>query len=163
MISEPVLKDLEGAKKTHKIAGVALETRQGVILGGMFVVYSLICYYLAGLFGIDTTTAAIAFCWVVPLAFVFAFFRHDGRHLDFWLARKYLSVTRPDVLVQTQSDPDDPTRSLRNSVQRALPAERFWWEMLGCKDGTYLVAFEVEPVGLSLVGRPNGSGCTRRP
>lgn len=48
MISEPVLKDLEGAKKTHKIAGVALETRQGVILGATFVVYSLICYYLAG-------------------------------------------------------------------------------------------------------------------
>ena len=149
MISEPVLKDLEGAKKTHKIAGVALETRQGVILGATFVVYSLICYYLAGLFGIDTTIAALAFCWVVPLAFVFAFFRHDGRHLDFWLARKYLAMTRPDVMVQTQPD---PTKALRNSVQRALPAERFWWEMLGCKDGTYLVAFEVEPVGLSLVG-----------
>jgi len=149
VISEPVLKDLEGAKKTHKIAGVALETRQGVILGATFVVYSLICYYLAGLFGIDTTIAALAFCWVVPLAFVFAFFRHDGRHLDFWLARKYLAMTRPDVMVQTQPD---PTKALRNSVQRALPAERFWWEMLGCKDGTYLVAFEVEPVGLSLVG-----------
>lgn len=152
MISEPVLKDLEGAKKTHKIMGIALETHQGVILGGTFVVYALICYYLAGLFGIDPATAGIALCWTIPIAMAFAFVKVDGKHLDHILLRKYLSFARPDVLMHTQLDPDNPTQSLRNSVQRALPADRFYWEMLGCKDGTYLVAFEVDPVGLSLVG-----------
>lgn len=152
MISEPVLKDLQGAKKTHKLAGVALETRQGVILGAAFVAYSLVCYYLADLLGLEPKTAAIAFSWVVPLAAVFAFAKVDGRHLDFWLARKYVSATRPDILYHTQSDLSDPTRSLRDSVQRALPAEEFHYETLRCKDGTYLMAFEVDPVGLSLVG-----------
>ena len=152
MISEPVLKDLEGAKKTHKVMGIALETHQGVILGGTLVVYAVICYYLAGLFGIDPTTAGIALCWIIPVAFAFAFIKKDGKHLDHILLRKYLSFARPEVLVQTQLDPDNPTQSLRNSVQRALPADHFYWEMLGCKDGTHLIAFEVDPVGLSLFG-----------
>lgn len=152
MISEPVLKDLQGAQKTHKIAGIALETRQGVILGATFVLYTLICYYLAGFFGVDPTTAAIAFSWILPVALVFGFVRVGGKPVDFWLRRKYLSLVRPDVLVHAQANPDDPTRALRNSVQRALPSERFYWEMLACKDGTHLICLEVEPVGLSLVG-----------
>lgn len=152
MISEPVLKDLQGAQKTHKVAGIALETSQGVILGATFVAYTLICYYVASFFGIDPATAAIAFSWMIPLAFVFGFVRPGGKTVDFWMRRKYLSLVRPDVLVHAQPDPEDPTRSLRNSVQRALPAERFFWEMLACKDGTHLIACEVEPVGLSLVG-----------
>lgn len=152
MISEPVLKDLQGAKKTHKLAGIALETRQGVILGAAFVVYSLVCYYLADLLGLNPGTAAIAFSWIVPLAAAFAFIKVDGRHLDFWLTRKYISATRPDVLYHTQPEVANPTHSLRDSVQRAIPAEEFHYEMLRCKDGVYLMAFEVEPVGLSLVG-----------
>lgn len=111
--------------------------------------------------GLDRTTAAIAFSWIVPLAVVFAFVRVEGRHLDFWLSRKYISATRPEVLRHTQPDASDPTQSLRDSVQRAIPAEEFHYEMLRCKDGTYLMAFEVEPLGLSLVGETERSRAFR--
>lgn len=152
MIRQPVLKDLEGARKTLKVGGVAIETRQGLIVAGTFVLYSLVCYYLADLLGVPAERAAVALAWVLPLAFAFAFVKKDGYHLDWWVARKWRSLRRPDVLLYKKANPDDPTALVRDSVQRALPAERFYWEMLRCDDGTYLVAFEVTPVALSLVG-----------
>lgn len=152
MIRHPVLKDLAGANKTHKFGPIALETRQGAILAGTFVGYSLISYYLAGWLGLSTNGAALAFSWVLPLAVIFAFFKKDGRHLDWWLEKKWLSATRPKVLFFKRRDPAQPEKPVRDSIQEALPAERFYWEMLRCKDGTYLVAFEVTPVALSLVG-----------
>ena len=36
---EPVVKDLAGARKTTKIAGIAVETRQATILAGTLVAY----------------------------------------------------------------------------------------------------------------------------
>jgi hypothetical protein len=151
LIRQPVLKDLEGARKTLKIGGVAIETRQGLIVAGTFVLYSLVCYYLADLLGVPAERAAVALAWVLPLAFAFAFVKKDGYHLDWWVARKWRSLRRPDVLLYKKANPDNPTALVRDSVQRALPAERFYWEMLRCDDGTYLVAFEVTPVALSLV------------
>lgn len=153
MIRHPVLKDLAGSRKATKIVGVAVETRQMVIVAGTFVGYSLLCYYLADWLGFSAERTALAFCWVLPLAFLFAFGKNrDGKHLEWIVARKWLSLSRPKVLLFKRRDPANPAKPVRDSVQEALPAERFYWEMLRCKDGTYLVAFEVEPVALSLVG-----------
>lgn len=43
-------------------------------------------------------------------------------------------------------------RPMRDSIQDALPTDRFFWEMLRTEDGTYVLVFEVEPVSLGLSG-----------
>lgn len=153
MIRFPVLKDLQGGQKVMKVLGVAIDKRSGLILMGAFIGYSLFCYYLAKLVGLSPERAAIIFLPLLPFAFVFAFYRNrDGKHLDFVLWRKYLALVRPQVLLYKKRDPRNPEKPVRASVQEALPAEEFDWEMLRCEDGTYVVVFEVTPVSLSLVG-----------
>ncbi len=46
--------------------------------------------------------------------------------------------------------PSDKT--MRDSIQEAMPTDRFFWEMLRTEDGTYVLVFEVEPVSLGLSG-----------
>lgn len=153
MIRFPVLKDLQGGQKVMKVLGIAIDKRSGLILMGAFIGYSLFCYYLAKLVGLTPERAAIIFLPLLPVAFLFAFYRNrDGKHLDFVLWRKYLALVRPQILLYKKRDPRNPERPVRDSVQDALPAEEFDWEMLRCEDGTYVVVFEVTPVSLSLVG-----------
>ncbi len=151
---EPVVKDLAGARKTTKIAGVAVETRQATILAGTLVAYATFCYYLAGLFGLSTERAAVWLSPLLPLALAFAFYRsRDGYHLDFILERKVVSLLRPDVFFKRPRDrARGGWRSMRDAIQRMLPAEDFHWEMLRCDDGTYVVVFRVIPKNLSMIG-----------
>src|SRR5829696_3163552 len=151
---EPVVKDLAGARKTTKIAGVAVETRQATILAGTLVAYATFCYYLAGFFGLSTERAALWLSPLLPLALAFAFYRsRDGYHLDFIIERKVISLLRPDVFFKRPRDGvRGGWRSMRDAVQRMLPAEDFHWEMLRCDDGTYVVVFRVIPKNLSMIG-----------
>lgn len=151
---EPIVKDLAGARKTTKIAGIAVETRQATILAGTLVAYATFCYYLADLFGLSTERAAVWLSPLLPLALAFAFYRsRDGYHLDFILERKVVSLLRPNVFFKR---PRDRVRggwlSMRDAIQRMLPAEDFHWEMLRCDDGTYVVVFRVIPKNLSMIG-----------
>jgi len=151
---EPVVKDLAGARKTTKIMGVAVETHQAAILAGTLVFFATFCYYLAGFFGLSTTRAAVWLSPVIPVALLFAFYRsRDGYHLDFVIWRKIISFTRPAVFFKRPRDNvKGGWRSMRDAVQRLIPAEEFHWEMLRCDDGTYVVAFRVVPKNLSLIG-----------
>ena len=151
---EPVVKDLAGARKTTKIAGVAVETRQATILAATLIAYATFCYYLAGFFGLSTVRAAVLLAWLLPVALLFAFYRsRDGYHLDFLLERKVVSLLRPDVFFKRPRDrAEGGWRSMRDAIQRMLPAESFHWEMLRCDDGTDVVVFRVIPEDLSTIG-----------
>ena len=151
---EPVVKDLAGAHKTTKIVGIAVETHQATILAATLILSTVFCSYLAGFFGLSSTRAAI---WISPLAvlaLIFAFYRsRDGYHLDFIVWRKLVSWLRPDVFFKRPRDTEKGGwRSMRDAIQRMLPAEEFYWEMLRCDDGTYAVVFSVTPKNLSMVG-----------
>jgi conjugal transfer ATP-binding protein TraC len=151
---EPVVKDLAGARKTTKIAGIAVETHQATILAGTLVFFATFCYYLAGFFGLSTGRAAVLLSPLVPVALVFAFYRsRDGYHPDFIVGRKIISFLRPDVFFKRPRDKvKGGWRSMRDAIQRMLPAEEFHWEMLRCDDGTYVVVFRVIPKNLSMIG-----------
>ena len=151
---EQVVKDLAGARKTTKIMGVAVETHQAAILAGTLVFFATFCYYLAGFFGLSTTRAAVWLSPIIPVALLFAFYRsRDGYHLDFVIWRKIVSFARPDVFFKRPRDNvKGGWRSMRDAVQRLIPAEEFHWEMLRCDDGTYVVAFRVVSKNLSLIG-----------
>lgn len=152
MIREPVVKDLAGAGKTTKIGPIAVETRQAAILAATLVAYATFCYYAAGLFGLSTERAAVLLSPLIPVALLFAFYTKGGYHLDFILERKLVNAKRPVTLFKRPLDREGGWRSLRDAVQRFLPAERFYWEMLRTEDGTYVVAFRVVPKNLSLIG-----------
>ena len=158
---EPVVKDLAGARKTTKIFGVAVETQQAAILAGALVAYATFCYYLAGFLGLSSTRAALWLAPALPVALLFAFYRsRDGYHLDFLMQRKIISLLRPDVYFKRQAKADpigggpakDGWRTMRDAIQRMLPAEEFYWEMLRNDDGTYVVVFRVIPRNLSMIG-----------
>ena len=151
---EPMVKDLQGARKTTKIGPFAVETHQATILAGLLVFYATFCYYLAGFFGLSTTRAAILLTPVVPAALLFAFYRsRDGYHLDFLIFRKVVAFVRPDVFFKRPRDNvRGGWRSMRDAIQRLIPAEEFHYEMLRCESGTYVVAFRVVPKNLSLIG-----------
>lgn len=153
-MQEPVVKDLAGAGKTTKIMGVAVETRQATILASTLVAYATFCYYIAGFFGLSTTRAALLLGWLLPLALAFAFYRSkDGYHLDHILERRFVSFFRPDVFFKRRRDPvKGGYRSMRDAIQRMLPAEDFFYEMLKCDDGTYVVCFRIIPKNLSMIG-----------
>src|SRR5215207_9393815 len=149
-----MVKDLQGARKTTKLGPFAVETHQATILAGLLVFYATFCYYLAGFFGLSTTRAAILLTPIIPVALLFAFYRsRDGYHLDFLIWRKVIAFMRPDVFFKRPRDNErGGWRSMRDAVQRLIPAEEFHWEMLRCDDGTYVVAFRVVPKNLSLIG-----------
>jgi hypothetical protein len=149
-----MVKDLQGAKRTTKIAFVAVETRQAAILVGALVAAAVFSYYLSPILGIGTDRAALLIAPLFPVALLFAFYRsRDGYHLDFVLERKLTTFMRPDVFFKRPRDRvNGGWRSVRDAVQRMIPAEEFHWEMLRCDDGTYLVAFRVVPRNLSLIG-----------
>lgn len=151
---EPVVKDLAGAKKTTKIMGIAVENHQAAILAGTLVFFGTFCSYLAGFFGLSSTQAALWLSPVVPAALAFAFYKSkDGYHLDFVIWRKVISWTRPEVFFKRPRDPvKGGWRSMRDAIQRMIPAEEFHWEMLRCDDGTYVVVFRVIPKNLSMIG-----------
>ena len=151
---ESVIKDLAGAHKTTKILGIAVETHQAAILAGTLVLSTVFCSYLAGFFGLSSTRAAIWISPLVLLALVFAFYRsRDGYHLDFIVWRKVVSWLRPEVFFKRPRDNENGGwRSMRDAIQRMLPAEEFYWEMLRCDDGTYAVVFSVIPKKLSMIG-----------
>ena len=152
MIREPVVKDLAGARKTTKIGPVAVETRQAAILAATLVAYATFCYYAAGIFSLSTEKAAVLLSPLIPVALLFAFYTKGGYHLDFLVERKIVNAKRPATLFKRPPDPERGWRSLRDAVQRFLPAERFYWEMLRTEDGTYVVAFRVVPKNLSMIG-----------
>ncbi len=151
---EPVVKDLAGAKKTTKIAGIAVETHQATILAGTLIFFAVFCYYLAGFFGLSTTRAAIWISPLIPVALAFAFYKSkDGYHLDFVIWRKLVSWLRPNVFFKRRKDPvKGGWRSMRDAIQRMIPGEQFFYEMLRCDDGTYVVVFRVIPKNLSMIG-----------
>ncbi|MDP9474270.1 MAG: ATP-binding protein [Actinomycetota bacterium] len=151
---EPMVKDLQGARKTTKLGPFAVETHQATILAALLVFYATFCYYLAGFFGLSTTRAAIWLTPIIPVALLFAFYRsRDGYHLDFVIWRKVISFLRPDVFFKRPRDNvKGGWRSMRDAIQRLIPAEEFHYEMLRCDDGTYVVAFRVVPKNLSMIG-----------
>jgi hypothetical protein len=152
VIREPVVKDLAGARKTTKIGPVAVETRQATILAGTLVAYATFCYYAAGFFGLSTEKAAVLLSPLIPVALLFAFYTNGGYHLDFLIERKLVNAKRPVTLFKRPPDGERGWRSLRDAVQRFLPAERFYWEMLRTEDGTYVVVFRIVPKNLSMIG-----------
>ena len=101
---EPVVKDLAGARKTTKIAGIAVETRQATILAGTLVAYATFCYYAAGFFGLSTEKAAVLLSPLIPVALLFAFYTKGGYHLDFLIERKLVSAKRPVTLFKRPPD-----------------------------------------------------------
>src|SRR5215210_3750846 len=149
-----MVKDLQGARKTTKIGPFAVETHQATILAGLLVFYATFCYYLAGFFGLSTTRAAVLLTPLIPVALLFAFYRsRDGYHLDFLIFRKVVAFVRPDVFFKRPRDNvRGGWRSMRDAIQRLIPAEEFHYEMLRCESGTYVVAFRVVPKNLSLIG-----------
>ena len=151
---EPVVKDIAGAKKTTKIFGIAVETQQATILAGTMIFYAVFCYYLAGFFGLSSVRAAIWISPLIPVALLFAFYRSkDGYHLDFILWRKVVSWMRPQIFFKRPRDQiKGGWRSMRDAIQRMIPAETMSYEMLRCDDGTYVVVFRVIPKNLSMIG-----------
>src|SRR5215204_6494563 len=149
-----MVKDLQGARKTTKIGPFAVETHQATILAALLVSYATFCYYLAGFFGLSTARAAVLLTPIIPVALLFAFYRsRDGYHLDFLMWRKVVAFMRPDVFFKRPRDHEEGGwRSMRDAIQRLIPAEEFHYEMLRCDDGTYVVAFRVVPKNLSLIG-----------
>lgn len=151
---EAVVKDLAGARKTTKLAGIAVETHQAAILAATLVGYAVFCYYLAGFFGLSTERAAILLSPLAPLAILFAFYRSPGGyHLDFLVERKFLALLRPVMFFKRARKPlsGEPV-SMRDAIQALLPTEEFHWEMLRLRGGTYVVVFRVIPRNLSMIG-----------
>ena len=147
----PVLKALSGSQKVFKLGPFAMDKRQGFIMLGAVFGYWLLYKQIAKLVPLSTFQAAALFAPLLLLAFVLAFVKYDGRHLDWWLQMKWRSHMRSKRLLWKRRHPCS-RRPLRDSIQEALPAERILWEMLRCKDGTYVLVFKVEPVSLSLAG-----------
>lgn len=151
---EAVVKDLAGARKTTKLAGIAVETHQAAILAATLVGYAVFCYYLAGFFGLSTERAAILLSPIAPLAILFAFYRSPGGyHLDFLVERKLLTLLRPSLFFKrARNHVSGEPVSMRDAIQNLLPTEEFHWEMLRLRGGTYVVVFRVIPRNLSMIG-----------
>ncbi|HET6346692.1 MAG TPA: hypothetical protein VFH51_17290, partial [Myxococcota bacterium] len=140
-------------QKVAKILGVALDKRQIVVLVGALFAFWLLYKQLSRLLPMTTAQAFVAFAPLALLAIVVAFVTHDGRHVDWWVLKKTENRMKPRVLKWIKKHPGGKNKkTLRESIQEALPSERILWEMLRTDDGRYLIAFEARPVSLSLAG-----------
>lgn len=169
------IKTISDGHKNFKIFGIAVDKRQGMILGGTVLGYwALYQHVIVTTFKTTTPQAIVAFVPLLLLALAFAFVKLDGRHLSFWAQKKTQNKLRPKVLKWKRRGPDHASaapagpgrkkgrkrrgkkkpnpKPVRDSVQEALPAEQIFWEMIRLKDGTYVMVLEVKPVSLSLVG-----------
>lgn len=147
MQSFPVLKALSGSQKVIKIFGFGLDKRQAVILIGAVLLYYFLYKQVSGFIALSTAQGVILFSPLIIAAFVLAFGMYDGRHLDWWIVRKWTNYLRPGTLVYRKRRPGRK-QAVRDSVQAALPAEEIVWDMLKTSNGEYIIAFEVQPVNL---------------
>jgi cellulose biosynthesis protein BcsQ len=150
VLNFPVLKADSGGK-SFKIFGLAVDKRQGFIIIGSFFVYWLLYRQVSKLLPLSTLQAAILFAPFMIASLVLAFVKADGRHLDWWIRRKWVNGLRPKVLFWRREN-NRAKKPLRDSVQEALPFERILWEMIRTRDGEYALVFEIQPINLSVVG-----------
>ena len=149
----PILKGISGDQKVAKVLGVGLDKRQIIVLVGALFAFWLLYKQLSRLLPMTTAQAFVAFAPLALLAIVVAFVTHDGRHVDWWVLKKTENRMKPRILKWIKKHPGGKNKkTLRESIQEALPSERILWEMLRTDDGRYLIAFEARPVSLSLAG-----------
>jgi len=149
----PIPKSLQGDQKVFKAGPFTFDKRQGLIVMITFFLYWLAYKQLVKIVPLSTADALILFGPFVVLALAVAFVKHDGRHLDFYVQKKWSNSMKPKTLLWRRPGPrkgKPPKKPLRDSIQEALGVDRFFWEMLRTEDGDYLIAIEVEPVALSL-------------
>lgn len=150
MLNFPVLK-MDSGGKSFKIFGLAVDKRQGFIIIGSFFGYWLLYRQVSKALSLSPVQAAILFAPFLIAALALAFLKADGRHLDWWLHRKWVNGLRPRVLFWRKEN-NRSKKPLRDSVQEALPFERILWEMIRTRDGEYALVFEIQPINLSVVG-----------
>jgi len=144
-----VLKALKDGHKLYTVFGLfSLDKRQTVIFLGTVVALMLFYEHLSSEIGLNAKQSLVLFGPLVALSVLFAFGRIDGKAIDYWGQHKLESLLKPRALRWRRAPKGG--RDVRDSVQAALPTERFLWEMLRTVDGTYLIALEVEPFNLSL-------------
>ncbi|MDP9476187.1 MAG: hypothetical protein M3R38_10990, partial [Actinomycetota bacterium] len=150
-LSFPVLKSPSQDQKIAKIPylGVAVDMRQVVVISvAIFLCWGL-CTQL-GRFVTLSVVRVLAVCIpVMVVAVVAAFKKHEGRYLDFWAWKRFVRFFAVDTLKWRRQEPGGKG-SLRDSIQERIPTERIVWDMIRCKDGTYVTVLEVDPVRLSL-------------
>ena len=53
----------------------------------------------------DDLATTLTLTLTFAFAFALAFYKHDGRHLDFWIERKFTNALKPRVLLWTRERP----------------------------------------------------------
>ena len=146
----PVLKGISGEHQVTKILGVGVSMRQAaIVMGAAFLCWGL-HNFLSKFVSLSIVGLALIAVPVMAFAVAFAFVKHEGRNLDFWVLKFLIRLFRKDALRYSRVEPGVQTRSLRDSIQEKLLPEKLVWDMIRCKDGTYVKVLEVDPVRLSL-------------
>jgi len=115
---EPIPKGLTEEQKVFKIGPVLLDKRQLFIVVGSAFAYYLLYKQVYKVLPLTGAEAVLAFSPLMLLALFFAFARHDGRHMDFWLVRKVQNAFSPEVYLYK---PDPQTRGVAGAFARVLP------------------------------------------
>nr|MDP9475603.1 hypothetical protein [Actinomycetota bacterium] len=150
-LSFPVLKSPSQDQKIAKIPylGIAVDMRQVIVISvAIFLCWGL-CTQL-GRFVSLSVVRVLALCVpIMAIAVVAAFKKHEGRYLDFWAWKRLVRFFAVDTLKWRRQEPGR-AMTLRDSIQERIPTQRIVWDMIRCKDGTYVIVLEVDPVRLSL-------------
>ncbi len=150
-LSFPVLKSPSKDQPIAKIPylGVAVDMRKVIVIS----VALFVCWGLSTQLGRFVTLSVVrvlVLCVpIMAIAVVAAFKKHEGRYLEFWALKRLIRFFAVDTLKWRRKEPGRP-QTFRDSIQERIPTERIVWDMIRCKDGTYVTVGEIEPVKLSL-------------